>query len=273
MSRSQVHAAIVAAVVLLPAGALAQPVAGQVLWVAGHVEAINPDKTIRVLAKGDAVHPGEVISTGPESHAQVLMTDQGLIALRPDSSLRLTSYTYQGRNDGSERAVLDLIKGGMRSITGAIGSANKDNQLLRGGNVMVGIRGTDHETFLQPDAGVYNRVTLGGTYLRTPQGRIDVDPGQIAFASFDAPPARMQRTPDFMQLTHAAVPAGAPFNQGVIAHGRQMLPEQAAMPQLPAQALGDNVQAQGWGSIGRCAGPCNADVLNGKGGKGIGRRP
>jgi hypothetical protein len=270
MSKNRFFMAFAGIALLLPQTLVAQQVAGQVLWTAGQVQAIEPDKTIRVLARGDAVHQGEVISTGAESHVQILMTDQGLIALRPDSSLRLTTYSYARRNDGSERMVVDLIKGGMRSITGAIGGANKDNQLLRGGQALVGIRGTDHETFLRPDEGIYNRVTIGGTYVRTPQGRIDLDPGQIVFASFEAPPARMSRTPEFMQLTQASVPAGAPFNDGLIAHGKRALPEPATMPVLPAQAWGENAPSKGWSVGGRCAGPCDTEVLNGRGG---GRRP
>lgn len=261
------------AIALLPMASSAQPqTAGQVIWASGQVSSINPDKIARPLAKGDIVHPGETISTGPDSHVQILMTDQGLIAVRPDSSLRLTSYTYQGRNDGSERAVIDLIKGGIRSITGAIGGANKDNQILRGGGALVGIRGTDHETFLQANAGLYDRVTLGGTYLRTSQGRVDLEPGQVGFASFRTSPSRMSGTPEFMHLTKVAVPAGAPFNDGVIAHGKRTLPDQAALPLLPAQAWGENAHRNGWGKGGRCGGPCNTDVLAGKGeGKAIGK--
>jgi hypothetical protein len=250
---------------LLPMAVNAQQAAGHVIWLSGEVTGVNPDKIARPLAKGDIVYPGEVINTGPGAHAQILMTDKGLIALRPDTSMRLTSYTYQGRNDGSERAVIDLIKGGIRSITGAIGGANKDNQILRGGTALVGIRGTDHETFLQANAGVYNRVTMGGTYLRTSQGRVDLEPGQIGFASFRTSPSLMSRTPEFMHLTKVALPAGAPFNEGVVAHGKRTLPEQAALPVLPAQALGENAQQNGWGKGGRCGGPCNTEVLVGKG--------
>ncbi len=257
---------------LLPLGAQAQGAAGKVIWLSGQVMSINPDKVVRPLARGDVVHPGETITTGPDSHAQILMTDQGLLAVRPESSLRLTAYTYQGLNDGSERMVVDLIKGGIRSVTGAIGTAKKDNQLLRGGSALVGIRGTDHETYLLPGDGVYDRVTMGGTYLQTAWGRVDVAPGQAGFAALKAAPSLMPRTPEFMHFTKVALPAGAPFNDGVIAHGKHTLPDQAALPVLPAQAWGENAPGVGWGKGGRCGGPCNAGVLAGKGlGKGLGK--
>ncbi len=252
------NSAVVLALALLPATVTAQQASGQVIWTSGEVASINPDKRIvRPLAKGDAVHQGELISTGPDSHVQILMVDEGLIALRPDSSLRLSTYAYKGGKDGGEGVVLDLVKGGFRSITGTIGSKNKENFLIRTNTALVGIRGTDHETHLGPDGATYNRVTQGGTYLRSPHGRIDLAPGQAGFTLASAGPALLKRTPEFMHLTKVSVPAGAPFNEGVIAHGKRRLPTQASMPVLPAQALGDNARGKGWGKGGRCGGPCN----------------
>lgn len=226
-----------------------QPVAGQVLWSSGPVAAAYDGKAARPLAKGDPVHEGETITTGPQGYAQLLMSDQGLIALRPEASLQLKIYSYQGRDDGSERAVMHLMKGGLRSITGAVGAANKDNYQLRVKTVLVGIRGTDHETSLAPDGSVYNRVTLGGTYLQSAAGRVDIEPGQVAFAPLKALPALARATPEFMQLTKVAVPAGAPFNAGVIAHGKRTLPGHVTMPALPVQALGNEPSTKGLGSV------------------------
>lgn len=253
--------AVVLAFALLPTAVAAQQASGQVIWTSGEVASINPDKRIvRPLAKGDAVHQGELISTGRDSHVQILMVDEGLIALRPDSSLRLSTYAYKGAKDASQGVVLDLVKGGFRSITGTIGSKNKENFLIRTNTALVGIRGTDHETYLARDGATYNRVTQGGTYLKTAHGRIDLAPGQAGFAALSASPALLQRTPQFMQLTKVSLPAGAPFNAGVIAHGKRTLPEHVKMPVLPAQALGDNAQGKGWGKGGRCGGPCKDTV-------------
>lgn len=271
--RWTLNCAAALAFALLPTVVNAQQAVGQVLWVSGELASIDADKLVRPLAKGDLVHQGELITTGAGSHAQLLMNDQGLIALRPDSSLRLATYAYQGKNDGSERAVIDLVKGGFRSITGAIGASNKESLLIRARNVLVGIRGTDHETFIVPDTGTYNRVTLGGTYLQSGQGRVDLDPGQVGFAALNAPPGLLQRTPEFMQLTKFETPAGAPFHEGEIAHGKRSLPEHVTMPVLPAQALGDSSRTTGWGKGGRCGGSC-ADTVRGVApgvGKGLGR--
>jgi hypothetical protein len=116
-------------------------------------------------------------------------------------------------------------------------------------------------------------VTQGGTYLRSATGRVDLEAGQVAFASLAGTPSLMQRTPDFMHLTKVSLPAGAPFNEGVVAHGKRELPDHVTMPVLPAQALGNNAgNGNGWGRGGRCGGPC-AGVVNGGIGKGLSKRP
>lgn len=294
MSRIGISAALLTGAAMLGSSpAYAQEAAGHVLWMSGQVERLTPDGIGRPLAKGDAVLQGDVLRTGPNSHAQLLMTDQGLIAVRPDSSMRVTAYAYQGREDGTERAVFELLRGGLRSITGAIGRANKDNYQLKGGPALVGIRGTDHETFVvetpasggsTAEFGTYNRVTLGGTYLQSPQGRVDLDPGQTGFAGSmtGSAPLRLERAPEFMHL--AALQTGtvsglrmrenAPGDQvrlranraaDEVNLGKQGLLEKSAEPLLPAQALGENAPKDKhlWGKGGRCEGLC-ADLIKGK---------
>ena len=57
--------------------------------------------------------------------------------------MKLAQYRYAGQEDGSERAVIELLKGGLRSVTGAIGRSNKDSYQLKNETHVIGIRGTD----------------------------------------------------------------------------------------------------------------------------------
>ena len=63
--------------------------------------------------------------------------------LRAESSVKLTKYSYHGVEDGTERAIIDLLKGGLRSVTGAIGRTNKDSYQLRNDMHVIGIRVRD----------------------------------------------------------------------------------------------------------------------------------
>lgn len=285
--------------------------AGHILWAFGQVERIGSDGAVRPLAKGHPVYEGDVVRTAPGSSAQLIMSDEALIALRAESSVKLDRYRYRGAEDGTEAALLQLLKGGLRSITGAIGRTNKDSYQLKNDGHVIGIRGTDHETYAT-ESGTFNRVTLGGTYLQSSGGRVDLAPGEVGFVSLlpGSAPSRLERTPEFMQLaalgsgrveaqpraraasdesrleTNAIAlpspaaapvsPGAAPMGPGAVPMGRaaaapmgtaaQMGAPATALPTLPSRAAAQpGGGPQGFGSSGRCNGPC-ADALKGKAG-------
>ena len=95
--------------------------AGRFQFVHGEVSVTHPNGSQTAAHKGDLVDEGDTIATGALAQAQLIMQDEGLIALRPDSRLRIDTYRFSGKADGSEQGVFALIKGGFRSITGWIG--------------------------------------------------------------------------------------------------------------------------------------------------------
>jgi hypothetical protein len=288
-------AAILAACFLAAPGlAQSQQPAGHALWVFGQVERVGADGVARPLAKGDAVFEGDVVRSAAGSHAQFVMTDEALVAVRAETSVKFTRYKYAGREDGTERALIELLKGGLRSVTGAIGRHNKESYQLKNEMHVIGIRGTDHETFAT-DAGTYSRVTVGGTWLQGSGGRIDVAPGEVAFASREdgAAPLRLERTPEFMHLAalsrvvdvgpglraasasdqrriekyspsvSAAVPAtgasaGAPGLAATAPGRAATAPGQAGT----APGLAGSASGPGFGKSGRCDGPCSDPLKN-----------
>jgi hypothetical protein len=269
MLKIRLSAVSIALLLVIP-GAQAQDPAGRVLWLHGQVERIGADGVAKPLSNGGIVLQGDTIRTSAGSHAQLIMSDDALVAVRPASSVRLTTYNYQGTEDGSERALIDLIKGGLRSVTGAIGRSNKENYLIRNGSHLVGIRGTDHETFTT-ETGTYNRVTLGATYLQSPQGRVDLAPGEIGFVGLtpNAVPSRLDRTPEFMHV--AALKSGS-TGPGLRANDHVNPAGQIAAPGLSAQPLNENGHHGGLGNGGRCGGPCVDPLQHGSGKGGASKR-
>jgi len=207
MSKLAISALLVSALFVTPAAAQSGKPAGRILWSFGQVERLGEDGIAEPLAKGDPVFEGDVIRSAAGSHAQLLMSDEALIAVRAGSRVKLTQYRYAGQEDGSERAVIELLKGGLRSVSGAIGRSNKENYELRNETHVIGIRGTDHETFATAE-GTYNRVTLGGTVLKSDAGRVELAPGETGFVAMrlSAAPSRLERTPEFMHV--AALSSG-----------------------------------------------------------------
>lgn len=115
--------------------------AGKVLMSLGDAKVTRGGNTIP-LKKGDAVQSGDVIVTGASSNVQLRMTDGAIMAIRAQSEFKINEYSYNGKADGSEKASLSLVKGGVRAVTGVIGRENRDNLKVDAVVATVGIRGT-----------------------------------------------------------------------------------------------------------------------------------
>ena len=198
--------------ILLPAAA-AQADAGKFQFVYGDVAVIRADGSRTVPRKGDRLEEGDVVATGAMAQTQLVMNDGGLIAMRPDSRMRIDVFRFNGKADGSEQGVFGLLKGGFRAITGMIGRVNKDTYKIRTVTATIGIRGTDHEAlYIAPPApgetpigppGTYDKVNVGQTYLETPTGRLELTGNQVGFvpAVVNAAPVRLPSIPDFLKST------------------------------------------------------------------------
>jgi hypothetical protein len=115
--------------------------AGRVLMALGDVKVSRAGATI-ALKKGDAVRAGDTIITGPTSNAQVRMSDGAIMAIRSQTEFKINEYSFNGKADGTEKASLSLVKGGVRAVTGVIGRENKDNLKVDAVVATIGIRGT-----------------------------------------------------------------------------------------------------------------------------------
>ena len=106
--------------------------AGSVTFATGDVSAER--RPVVALAKGDVVLSSDVVVTGRASRAQLLMSDGAKIAIRPESRIVIDEYVYAAAasagatvSSSDDRSVISLVKGGFRSITGAIGKENPQN--------------------------------------------------------------------------------------------------------------------------------------------------
>lgn len=193
--------------------AAAQADAGRFQFVHGDVRITHADGSSVAAVKGATVDEGDAIATGPAAQAQLTMKDGGIISMRPDSTMRIEVYRYSEKTEASSQGFFALLKGGFRSITGAIGRANQNNYKVRTPTATIGIRGTDHEPMFIPvpapgeipvgPPGTYDKVNSGRTYLQTAAGRVDLGANQVGFvpAVGNTSPIRLQNVPDFLKVT------------------------------------------------------------------------
>ena len=162
-------------VLLAPLTALAQDAAGRVLAAAGDVTIVRGGQKLAAPA-GTPVRPGDTVELGAQSNAQIRFTDESIVALRSETSFRVAEYQYSASDSAVGRAFFNLIKGGMRTVTGVIGRRNTQNYGVRTATATIGIRGT-HYTLVECAANCRNAdgsAAPAGTYGSVTDGRIGV---------------------------------------------------------------------------------------------------
>ena len=198
----------------LPA-AMAQD-AGSVVFVKGDVSAERQPP--EALTKGDAIRVSDTVVTGDASRTQLLMLDGAKIAMRPNSRLLIEDFSYSRPTtpgatvtSSTDKSVIGLVKGGFRTITGAIGKENEADYEVRTAVGVLGIRGTDYTAvFCNGDCdwvpggsaggaipdGLYLGVSEGVISFRTTTRTIELKAGEYAFIPLDDPePQRMDSPP------------------------------------------------------------------------------
>ncbi|HEV8500330.1 MAG TPA: FecR family protein [Casimicrobiaceae bacterium] len=196
------------ALALVSSAALAQ--VGRVVLAVGDVAAVRGSDRIK-LASGASVNAGDAVITGTASHAQIRFTDDGLVALKPDSEFRIEQYVYNGSVDGNERAVFRLVRGGFRTVTGQIGKVDHDRYSVVTTQATIGIRGTHFvlqecvadECRETPDSqpfppGSYCGVLDGRVAADTPYGNAEYGLREYFFVPPGGAPQRLVAPPTFL---------------------------------------------------------------------------
>lgn len=181
-----------------------QTEAGKVIFIFGQAWKHSLDGGKHSLRRGMAVNVGETIETSSNGQVQVRMKDNGLVAIRPGSSFKIQAFKYSGaRGAGSseDKSYFQLLKGGFRSITGAVGQRNKKAYRVKTPVATIGIRGTDYSARLcsgdcQQGDGLYVGVWQGGISLSNAAGVADINAGKYGYvAEDDAAPVSVQSLP------------------------------------------------------------------------------
>ncbi len=165
----------------LPSAVFADAIkAGQVIASSGQVNARAADGTERRLKRQSPIHKGDTLLVGKNGFLQIRFTDGGLFSLRPDTELRIDDYHFEGKQDGNEKAVFNLVKGGLRAISDQIGKVHKENYQLHTPVATIGIRGTDYEVVLicKGTCSLAGYVFEGSIYATGDGGMIVVEQGQ-----------------------------------------------------------------------------------------------
>ncbi len=155
--------------------------AGRADFVVGTVMAVAADGSQRPLVKGSEINVGESVNTAAGARAQIRFTDGGYVSLQPNSLFRVDEYNYENKADGKEKGFFSLLRGGLRTITGAIGHVNRDKYQVATPAATIGIRGTGYNAML--GEGLTVSVADGVISLTNKGGSLILSQGQSAFVA------------------------------------------------------------------------------------------
>lgn len=142
----------------------AKDIAGKTIIAKGKVRALETStEQTRRLKRRSPIYDVDKVKTEANSKTQLRMTDGGMIALKENSELLISNYEFNAA-DQSGSVVMELVKGGLRSVTGAIKS-DKGNYQLKTPVGSIGIRGTHYEI----------EIIQGEVFIAVWDGAVDVN--------------------------------------------------------------------------------------------------
>lgn len=174
-----------------------------VTHLSGILTAVRSDGTTKLLSVNSDIREGDKLKTQQETYARIKFRDGAEIVLRPNSELKIDSYSYSESQPAKDNFAVSLIKGGLRAVTGLLGRRSKEKTSFNTSTATIGIRGTHFGALLcaddcssiptvsgkLPENGLHVDVAAGGISLTNSAGTQNLEAGQFGFArnSFSAP--------------------------------------------------------------------------------------
>jgi hypothetical protein len=165
----------------------------------------------RVELNGAVVHAGAELRlgmrvvTGPESRAVLRFADGQIVALKSESVFWIKDYRYANNKPAESRSATELLKGGMRFISGAIARENPEAVRIDTPVATIGIRGTEFTAVL----GSLCMMVYEGAITVTAAGKtVIASAGQIVFIPDANTPPQFMPAPELRSFC-AAPPKGA----------------------------------------------------------------
>ncbi|MFC4297623.1 FecR domain-containing protein [Castellaniella hirudinis] len=179
-------------------GSVRAEVAARADFVHGLVTATESGQAGRALSKGAEVFDQDRIDTAQGARAQLRFSDGGLVSLLPETTFSVEEYRLgdAGGEDGS--LVFGLLRGGLRTVTGAIGKSKHDNYQLKTPVGTLGIRGTEFIAIIDPPGTLRVHVGRGKVVLTNSHGTLEVPEGYNAIMTEDEAPRLTEEGPVFM---------------------------------------------------------------------------
>jgi hypothetical protein len=180
--------------VLALASQAASQSAGVVLLVSGTANAQVSGEASRALNRRADIFVGDRITTANESQLQLRMKDGAVIALGANAEFVVKAYSDNAAGDPKDQAVLSLVKGGLRTISGQI---DKSAYSMETPTATLGIRGTVFDVYVRADGTTIVILRDGEVVVKGEAGGQQVlnKPGQTSIIQPGSAPDQPETPP------------------------------------------------------------------------------
>lgn len=187
----------------LSGAAYAAKVVGQVTHLSGTLTAKRADGTTKLFSVKSEVMEGDTLSTQQDTYARIKFADGGEVVMRPGSQLKIAAYSFNPAKPAEDNVLMDMLKGGLRAVTGLVGKRNHDAVSFQAVTATIGIRGTHFGALIcqndcggiptisgkPPANGLHLDVADGAIVVKNAAGQQVINAGQFGFVrSATAPP-------------------------------------------------------------------------------------
>jgi hypothetical protein len=180
-----IKAILFAALLTFGSAAWAQ-VVGVVAHLSGPLIAKKANGAVKVLAAKSEVENGDTLVSEKNTYAQIKFIDNGEITLRPNTTFKIENFAYDAGKPQDDSAKFDLVKGGLRSITGLLGKRNKEKFEMKTPSATIGIRGTTFvATYVPPSRPTADEMRINpnpglleqqqGQHVNSSTGKVVID--------------------------------------------------------------------------------------------------
>jgi len=224
----------------------AQRAQGYVLEVSGNVTGqVGTGQPARV-EKGQTLVNNTTITTAPQSFAVLKFEDGTAVLLKENTSFQVQNYTYNPKAPENANAIFNLVRGGLRMITGLVTSRNRDALKVATPVATIGIRGTEFIAELVNP--LYIQVINGVITITNGAGTVLFSVGQTAVVTSsttlgglvpmsEVPPGVFQM-PNFpLTSVPEAIPPGNPVGGGAAVAGGAPVGTTAAVIAISAAVV------------------------------------
>jgi hypothetical protein len=174
---------------------------GTFMVVKGDVQVTSKAGTTQKAKIGMKVQESDIIASGADSRAKIVMSDKNVINISPDTKLELEKYVYDPNSD-NKQVSLNVLQGKVRATVEQKYDGEKNKFHVKTPSAVAGVRGTDFLTSFSASNRETKIVTFEGKVavgLPGPNGSIAnpvfVNPGQTTTAQGGSPPNKPQPVP------------------------------------------------------------------------------